>query len=1007
MATTLDGVSSLTRVSPTGGFEASDLHALAISFSHISSSRNQEYIFNVTVGSEGRQRRHYIGKTYGELREFRRDLIKVLRTPGICTCRNDRCTFANLAVTHLQNHPLTSFAVFGYYLTGTLMQRQTNVNAFLDDLVMGLHTVDPIAWRNECVFLQMIATFFDTARENAGRNKMGRRPNLQMNLKGWHKDRMMNYGIGISVCLNVISNHQFVMLRSSVRRCFWSNAKDVLSTGKKTMDVLNRSEEIGEKVAALSNVQLNLTQFMPVILRQRVSSLLKERTHVQLEKLKETITLSKQAKRFPFDSHNQQIGWEMSKTQTIPPFLYGPQETLAYMAHEMDGVYSSLHNVFRQMNQPPIHFNQDQDTQIEEYKPKSMLDYGSGPGTAAWVANQFYQDSLNEYRIIEPSQSMVDAAQVILEGFKGLSFRKNLAEMKRDIEKGKTYDLITLSFVLSDITNDLERIAIVSTLWSLLAENGRLIIVDRGNSWGSLQVRSARQFILDSLTTNQDQVIASDDAIPHIQGGKILGPCPHHKECPMKEGEWCHFVQRTPQVSQPRLPTPQRWTGHHSMKFSYVTFEKKASHSSLTTTSSHARLTRGPLMSTRQVTLDLCHPNGNTERRAVTKGRSIREAYRAARKAHWGGQWPTEKSTYELPKIAYPPKVRKPRRNKHLEIDHMENRRRSFVVRAPSSASPVHKEEEEQELAESLRLLQQRKKRVEESSWLQYIFLGGILCFLMIMVQLYSQVTSMAAFVQPDRKMQPMHVHVAVDLKTLYVGGVHEIQIEKQVVCSICHGHGYDQAAGMKKCPVCGGSGMVVHEQRFGNRVHRIRQGCEHCGHSGHVPNKICPVCHGRGHHNMKTNVALTITPGMAFGEQIVLAGEGNAQRHIATGDVIVHLVPSYANSRFIRRGNDLEITISISLLEALTGVSKQLGHLSGKQILIETNDIVQPSRNFIAFFNSGSFLATILHIQNQGMPLHEDPSKHGDLLVHFHIEFPKSLSTFQLQKLEKLLPNP
>ncbi|KDO33714.1 hypothetical protein SPRG_19324 [Saprolegnia parasitica CBS 223.65] len=450
------------------------------------------------------------------------------------------------------------------------------------------------------------------------------------------------------------------------RRAFWSAAKEALVTGKETLSVLSRAEEIGAKTSALANVQLNMTHFLPELLRMRVSSLLKERTHVQLEKLKETITLGKQAKRFPRDAHNEQVGWEMSKKPKIPAFSYGPQETLAYMAHEMDGVYSSVHHVFRQMAKPAVSFRDDDDDNKAKnapFAPKSLLDFGGGPGTAAWVAKQFYDDSINEYRIIEPSQSMLDAAQVTMEGFRGLSFRKSLGEMKREIEKGKTYDLITLSFVLSDITNDVERIAIVSTLWSLLADGGRLVIVDRGNSWGSLQVRSARQFVLDSLTTNQEEVIASDDAVPHVEGGRILGPCPHAKECPMKEGEWCHFVQRTPQVSQPRLPTPQRWTGYHSMKFSYVTLEKKAGYSSAANDEeTHARLTRGPLTSTRQVTIDLCHPNGSLERRAVTKGRAVREAYRAARKSHWGGQWPKDKDAYELPKVVYPPKVRKPRR---------------------------------------------------------------------------------------------------------------------------------------------------------------------------------------------------------------------------------------------------------------------------------------------------------------------------------------------------------
>ncbi|ETV86268.1 hypothetical protein, variant [Aphanomyces astaci] len=395
------------------------------------------------------------------------------------------------------------------------------------------------------------------------------------------------------------------MMMLAGRRSFWSSAKSALTKGKETISRISKINDTADIVDGLSSIGLNQLHVFPEPLRQRVSMLLKERTQVQLEKLKETITLGTSKSRFPWDSHNEQIGWEMDKKAKIPEFLYGPQETMAYMAFEMDGVYSSVHHVLRQMT--------DADGEATPFQPKSMLDFGSGPGTASWVAKEFFDESLQEYRLVEPSQSMADAANVIMEGFRGLSFRKSLGEMKREIAKGKQYDLIMASFVLSDITNDIERIAIVSTLWSLLAENGRLVLVDRGNSWGSLQVRSARQFILDSLTTNADEVVVSDDATPRIQGGKVLGPCPHQKECPMKEGEWCHFVQRTPRVTQPRLPTTQRWAGYTSMKFSYVTIEKKASHNSETDVATRtelppARMTRGPLLSSRHVTLDLCHP---------------------------------------------------------------------------------------------------------------------------------------------------------------------------------------------------------------------------------------------------------------------------------------------------------------------------------------------------------------------------------------------------------------
>lgn len=55
---------------------------------------------------------------------------------------------------------------------------------------------------------------------------------------------------------------------------------------------------------------------------------------------------------------------------------------------------------------------------------------------------------------------------------------------------------------------------------------------------------------------------------------------------------------------------------------------------------------RSPLLATRHVHLDLCTPEGTLERRSVTKGKHIREVYRASRKAHWGALWPADASIY-------------------------------------------------------------------------------------------------------------------------------------------------------------------------------------------------------------------------------------------------------------------------------------------------------------------------------------------------------------------------
>ncbi|KDO33713.1 hypothetical protein SPRG_19323 [Saprolegnia parasitica CBS 223.65] len=321
-------------------------------------------------------------------------------------------------------------------------------------------------------------------------------------------------------------------------------------------------------------------------------------------------------------------------------------------------------------------------------------------------------------------------------------------------------------------------------------------------------------------------------------------------------------------------------------------------------------------------------------------------------------------------------------------------RRRSFVVRAPSSASGLPAETSSEEaVAWATALREHRRATVEPGlSWVHCVVVGGAVCFLLIMLQLYSQVTSMASFVQPDRQMRPTRLDVAVDLATLFHGGVQTVYFEKQVVCADCDGHGYDQAAGLKKCPMCGGAGMVVHEQRFGHRVHRVRHGCDRCSGAGHLPNRVCHACHGHGHHVASASIAVPIAPGMMHGDEILFAGDGDAQRHVATGDVLVRLVPSASPTSFVRRGDDLETIMVISLLEALTGVTTSMEHLSGDLLPITTHDVLHPH--------------AVLRVPGQGMPLRHDPRRRGDLLVRFEIRFPTALTAAQIAGLPALLPD-
>ena len=113
--------------------------------------------------------------------------------------------------------------------------------------------------------------------------------------------------------------------------------------------------------------------------------------------------------------------------------------------------------------------------------------------------------------------------------------------MRASHAENKQQDVVIASYTLSELPSDSARATAVALLWRLVSEKGGiLVLVERGNPFGSHIVRSAREMILENC--NEIKV-----------KGHVLAPCMHDKKCPLKEGEWCSFGQRVPRVEDHKL----------------------------------------------------------------------------------------------------------------------------------------------------------------------------------------------------------------------------------------------------------------------------------------------------------------------------------------------------------------------------------------------------------------------------------------------------------------------
>lgn len=172
-----------------------------------------------------------------------------------------------------------------------------------------------------------------------------------------------------------------------------------------------------------------------------------------------------------------------------PPLLYGPQETLAYTLHAMLPSFGTSVRLF-------------EDTAAElphGWAPTSMLDVGSGPGTAVWAAREVWgPQALREVVLVEPSRSMSQVAEhlLTLSGAPGgVMHRRSLAEVAR-LHRGARFDLVVVSGTLGELTGDRERDSLIADAWDMTADGGVLVIAEPGHRWGARVVQRSRDLLL-------------------------------------------------------------------------------------------------------------------------------------------------------------------------------------------------------------------------------------------------------------------------------------------------------------------------------------------------------------------------------------------------------------------------------------------------------------------------------------------------------------------------------
>jgi len=134
--------------------------------------------------------------------------------------------------------------------------------------------------------------------------------------------------------------------------------------------------------------------------------------------------------------------------------------------------------------------------------------------------------------------------------------------------------------------------------------------------------------------------------------------------------------------------------------------------------------------------------------------------------------------------------------------------------------------------------------------------------------------------------------------------------------------------------------------------------------------------------------IYVTVPQGIDDNEIVILRDKGNVLNENVRGDIKV-FVKIINESNFKRSGLDLILDKNISLKEALCGFTFEIKYINGKSYTLNNNkgNIIPPEYKKV--------------YPNMGLTRGEHK---GNMIIHFHIEFPEKLSDDQIKLISEAL---
>lgn len=240
-----------------------------------------------------------------------------------------------------------------------------------------------------------------------------------------------------------------------------------------------------------------------------------------------------------------------------------------------------------------------------QFSPQTLLDAGSGPGTAAWAATASYPD-ISAVTLLDNNLPFLKLASSLAARGEHAALQKARA-LNADLSSltsEASADLVVAAYALAEMPLA-KASETADALWK--ACENTLLIIEPGTPQGFARIHQVRAALIAA-------------------GAHLIAPCTHTNSCPILPPDWCHFSVRLPR-SREHMHAKKATVPFEDEKFSYLIASRQPG------PLQGARILGPPTHSKAEIKFKLCTENG-LHRQSVA--RRDKAEYKRLRKLMWG-----------------------------------------------------------------------------------------------------------------------------------------------------------------------------------------------------------------------------------------------------------------------------------------------------------------------------------------------------------------------------------